>query len=44
MLCESDPASLQSDVLKVGHHGSKNSTIPDLLAAVQPRLAVYFVR
>jgi competence protein ComEC len=40
MLSESDSASLQSDVLKVGHHGSKNSTIPDFLAAVQPRLAV----
>ncbi len=40
MLSESDPASLQSDVLKVGHHGSKNSTIPKFLAAVQPRLGV----
>jgi hypothetical protein len=40
MLSESDPAFLQSDVLKVGHHGSKNSTIRDFLAAVRPRLAV----
>jgi len=40
MLSESDPASTQSDVLKVGHHDSKNSTIPNFLAAVQPRLAV----
>ena len=40
MLSESDPASLQSDVLKVGHHGSKDSTIPDFRAVVQPRLAV----
>jgi competence protein ComEC len=36
---ESDAASRQSDVLKVGHHGSKNSAIPEFLA-VQPRLGV----
>jgi competence protein ComEC len=40
MLSESDPASLRFDVLMVGHHGSKNSFIPDFLAAVQPCLAV----
>jgi competence protein ComEC len=40
MLSESDPASSQSDVLKVGHHGGKNSTIPDFPAVVRPRLAV----
>lgn len=33
-------AFLRSDVLKIGHHGSKNSTTPEFLAAVQPRLAV----
>ena len=32
--------ALQADVLKVGHHGSKNSTAPDFLAAVQPKLAI----
>jgi beta-lactamase superfamily II metal-dependent hydrolase len=32
--------TLPSDVLKVGHHGSKNSTIPEFLAAVQPRFAI----
>jgi competence protein ComEC len=26
--------------LKVGHHGSKNSTTPDFLAAVQLRVAI----
>jgi competence protein ComEC len=31
---------LHADVLKVGHHGSKNSTTDEFLAAVQPRLAV----
>ena len=36
ILSESDPASRQSGVLKVGHHGSKNSAIPEFLAAVQP--------
>jgi competence protein ComEC len=40
ILAESDPMFLESDVLKIGHHGSKNSTTPELLAAVQPRLAV----
>jgi competence protein ComEC len=32
--------TLPCDVLKVGHHGSKNSTIPEFLAAVQPRFAI----
>jgi competence protein ComEC len=40
MLSENALSSLQSDVLKVGHHGSKNSTTLAFLAAVQPRLAV----
>jgi competence protein ComEC len=40
ILAEHDEASLQADVLKVGHHGSKNSTMPDFLAAVRPRVAI----
>jgi len=32
--------SFAADVLKVGHHGSKNSTTPELLAAVHPKLAI----
>lgn len=43
LLSESPSDFLHSDVLKVGHHGSKNSTTPDFLAAVQPRLAVISV-
>ena len=31
---------LRSDILKVGHHGSRNSTSDEFLAAVQPRIAV----
>jgi len=31
---------LGCDLLKVGHHGSKTSTGPELLAAVRPRLAL----
>jgi competence protein ComEC len=30
----------QADLLKVAHHGSATSTIPELLAAVHPRFAV----
>jgi competence protein ComEC len=40
ILAESEPQALQSDVLKVGHHGSKNSSMPDFLSAVEPKLAV----
>ena len=31
---------LQADVLKVAHHGSRTSTAPEFLRAVQPRAAV----
>ena len=40
ILAGNDQTFLRSDVLKIGHHGSKNSTAPEFLAAVQPRLAV----
>ncbi len=33
-------ADLRADVLKVAHHGSATSTIPALLAAVSPRVAL----
>ena len=32
--------ALQSDVLKVGHHGSKYSTSREFLKTVQPKYAV----
>jgi competence protein ComEC len=32
--------ALRADFLKVGHHGSKTSTIPEFLAVVSPRIAV----
>jgi competence protein ComEC len=35
-----DPASLDSDILKVGHHGSKTSTSPEFVQAVVPQFAV----
>ena len=40
MLDENSETALHADVLKVGHHGSKNSTMPEFLAAVHPRVAV----
>jgi competence protein ComEC len=35
--------TLQADVLKVGHHGGKNSTTLEFLAAVQPRVTIISV-
>jgi len=40
ILSESEPQQLRADILKIGHHGSKNSTTPDFLDAIQPKLAV----
>ena len=40
MLSENPATALQADVLKVGHHAGKNSTTPELLAAVRPQLAI----
>lgn len=40
MLAENEADFLRADVLKVGHHGSKNSTMPEFLAAVSPRISV----
>ena len=37
-------ADLRADVLKVGHHGSRTSTSPALLEAVQPAVAVVSTR
>jgi hypothetical protein len=39
-LTDNGETALRADVLKVGHHGSKNSTMPGFLAAVRPRVAV----
>lgn len=40
MLAENNEERLRSDALKIGHHGSKNSTTADFLAAVHPQIAV----
>jgi competence protein ComEC len=40
ILAENPEGELRADVLKIGHHGSKNSTMPDFLTAVQPRFAI----
>ncbi len=39
-VAEKDP---EADLLKVAHHGSATSTIPDLLAAVHPKFAIISV-
>ncbi len=40
MLAESSGEDLRADVLKVGHHGSKNSTTQEFLEAVRPEVAI----
>jgi hypothetical protein len=40
MLAENDPAFLPADVLKVAHHGSKNSTMPELLNVIAPQISI----
>jgi len=40
ILSENSAEAMRADVLKVGHHGSKNSTTPEFLAAVRPRFGI----
>jgi competence protein ComEC len=40
MLAENEPGDLRADVLKVGHHGSKNSTMPEFLSAIAPQISI----
>src|SRR6266481_1991820 len=40
ILSENGAEAMHAGVLKVGHHGSKNSTIPEFLAAVRPRVGI----
>jgi competence protein ComEC len=40
LLVEARGAALESDILKVGHHGSRTSSTSELLGAVKPRLAL----
>jgi competence protein ComEC len=40
MLGETEAGKLHADVLKVGHHGSKNSTMPEFLKSVGPQIAI----
>jgi competence protein ComEC len=40
MLSETESANLHADVLKIGHHGSKNSSMPEFLAAVAPQIVI----
>jgi competence protein ComEC len=40
MLSENIAEAMRADVLKTGHHGSKNSTTQEFLAAVRPQVAV----
>jgi competence protein ComEC len=43
ILSENSAEAMHSDVLKIGHHGSKNSTTTEFLAAVQPRFGIISV-
>jgi competence protein ComEC len=40
MLSGTEAGKLHADVLKVGHHGSKNSTMPEFLESVGPQIAI----
>jgi competence protein ComEC len=40
ILAENPAEVLHADVLKIGHHGSKNSTSPEFLAAVGPQVGI----
>ena len=39
-MLQENSADLHADVLKVGHHGSKNSTTQEFLDAVAPAIAI----
>jgi len=43
ILSENSAEAMHSDVLKIGHHGSKNSTMTEFLAAVRPRFGIISV-
>lgn len=43
ILAENRPETLRSDVLKVGHHGGKNSTTQEFLRAVEPSIGIISV-
>jgi beta-lactamase superfamily II metal-dependent hydrolase len=40
IVSENDTGALHSEVLKIGHHGSKNSTTAKFLHAVHPRFGI----
>ncbi|MEQ1354066.1 MAG: ComEC/Rec2 family competence protein, partial [Candidatus Acidiferrum sp.] len=40
LVAEDSAGELHADVLKVGHHGSKNSTTEEFLRAVNPKIAI----
>lgn len=43
ILDENLPETLRSDILKVGHHGGKNSTTQEFLRAVEPTIGIISV-
>ena len=43
ILADSRPETLRSDILKIGHHGGKNSTTQKFLRAVEPKIGIISV-
>jgi competence protein ComEC len=40
VLAHEEASALRADVLKIGHHGSKNSTTQPFLDAIEPKIAI----
>ena len=39
-ILKTEKAEIRADILKVAHHGSKTSSIPEFIKAVRPKIAL----